>query len=392
MQQHNYFFILGNHPELSIAEIEALNLGDIVFYSREILLVGRPNFLDAQNLIKEIGGTIKIGEVRIATPITTSPDDLIQQVQELILKEWGESKKIILGISNYTNKKLDLRKIGMTIKKYLRLDGMGVRIVGMNDQKISAPTLAMNRVLEQGVEISLLQNDTEILIGLTRAVQPFKYLSDRDYGRPARDAYSGMLPPKLAQMMINISGARKNEVLLDPFCGSGTVLTEAALLGYEKIYGADISQKALNDAQENYDWIAKKYGLQNGDLRLIETDAKKISTHFASQSVGAIVSEVYLGPQRGEVNIKKTAADLGVTYSLILKEFEKILKKNGSIILALPVWVIGNEFYFLNLNLHKLKFTPIIKKDPKMRLTKKQGALYGRHGQKVWREIIRLQS
>jgi len=32
-----------------------------------------------------------------------------------------------------------------------------------------------------------------------------------------------MLPPKLSMMMINLSGAKKTDIILDPFCGSGAV-------------------------------------------------------------------------------------------------------------------------------------------------------------------------
>ena len=57
-------------------------------------------------------------------------------------------------------------------------------------------------------------------LGQTLVVQPFKVLSKRDFGRPARDDHSGMLPPKLAQIMINL--ARRNDdistkTILDPF-------------------------------------------------------------------------------------------------------------------------------------------------------------------------------
>ena len=103
----------------------------------------------------------------------------------------------------------------------------------------------------QGAEIVIVQFDKKLFLGKTIAVQPFKELSFRDYGRPARDDYSGMLPPKLAQIMLNLSGAKPADTILDPFCGSGTILTEAMLMGYQDLVGSDVSSKAIEDTGKN---------------------------------------------------------------------------------------------------------------------------------------------
>ena len=84
----------------------------------------------------------------------------------------------------------------------------------------------------------------------TEAVQPFEQFSARDFGRPGRDDLSGMLPPKLAIIMINLAQTPLNSILLDPFCGSGTILSEAVLLGYTNLIGTDISEKAIADSKK----------------------------------------------------------------------------------------------------------------------------------------------
>lgn len=67
----------------------------------------------------------------------------------------------------------------------------------------------------------------------------------RDYGRPARDARVGMLPPKLAQIMLNLSVKdEKSGTVLDPFCGTGVLLQEAALAGFDFI-GSDIEPRMV---------------------------------------------------------------------------------------------------------------------------------------------------
>ena len=76
-------------------------------------------------------------------------------------------------------------------------------------------------------------------------VQNISAYAMRDQKRPKRDAFVGMLPPKLAQIMINLAlgdQEPKDKLLLDPFCGTGVLLQEALLMGL-KVYGTDLSQK-----------------------------------------------------------------------------------------------------------------------------------------------------
>lgn len=62
-----------------------------------------------------------------------------------------------------------------------------------------------------------------------------------------------MLPPKLAQMMINLGrdeGIIPNKIY-DPFCGLGTVLIEALNMGNTQVYGSDMSAKMCSCSEEN---------------------------------------------------------------------------------------------------------------------------------------------
>jgi DNA modification methylase len=60
--------------------------------------------------------------------------------------------------------------------------------------------------------------------------------------------YKGKFYPQLAASLINISGVEPTGLLLDPFCGSGTSVTEGALKGYRSM-GCDISPLAVKVAR-----------------------------------------------------------------------------------------------------------------------------------------------
>lgn len=57
-------------------------------------------------------------------------------------------------------------------------------------------------------------------------------------------AYKGKFYPQLAKSLLNIAGIDPGAVVLDPFCGSGTVLLEGYLNGFDA-YGCDMNPLAV---------------------------------------------------------------------------------------------------------------------------------------------------
>ncbi|MEM4268474.1 MAG: methyltransferase domain-containing protein [Candidatus Woesearchaeota archaeon] len=69
----------------------------------------------------------------------------------------------------------------------------------------------------------------------------------RAHLRPGKHPVS--LHPQLARAAVNMSGLSQGTIC-DPFCGTGGILIEAALMGY-KIVGYDINQKMIDKAEAN---------------------------------------------------------------------------------------------------------------------------------------------
>jgi tRNA (guanine10-N2)-dimethyltransferase len=55
---------------------------------------------------------------------------------------------------------------------------------------------------------------------------------------------------KLARCMINLAQAKKGETVLDPFCGTGTMLIEAGLIGCETV-GLDVQRRMARGTMRN---------------------------------------------------------------------------------------------------------------------------------------------
>ena len=263
----------------------------------------------------------------------------------------------------------------MEIKKELRGLGISSRLVVSREKSLSAVIVKKEKVIDFII--------TEKIIGKTCAVQEFEEYSKRDYKRPRSDARSGMLPPKLARIMVNLAGNNRDKIILDPFCGSATLLMEAMTVGYNKIIGSDLSKKAVEDSKLNMDWLASELKLDNPNYQIYNIDVKNISQKLDSSSIDVISTEPYLGPpisgNEDEKQITGIKKDLEKLYISSFTEFKKILKPKGKIVIVFPSWHINNKIYKLDIekNIYQLGF----KRLDKDRL------VYKREKQKVWRNI-----
>jgi tRNA G10 N-methylase Trm11 len=93
--------------------------------------------------------------------------------------------------------------------------------------------------------------NTGYIIAQTIGVQDIDAYTHRDIGRE-RSMTVGMMPPKLAQIMLNLAtkGERGLQIW-DPFCGLGTTLIEAFHAGYIRLLGSDISDDMIGATTKN---------------------------------------------------------------------------------------------------------------------------------------------
>ncbi|MFH1822446.1 MAG: methyltransferase domain-containing protein [Patescibacteria group bacterium] len=411
-----YFFILGKNPTLSIAELEAffscskeIKILSRNVTSENVLILETDKEIEAKNLIKKLGGVIKIG--KIETEVDNNIQDILIKIKSFL--KTAANGKFKFGISYYGQSKFNIKPLAMEIKKYLKERGISSRWVTSREPTLSSVVVEQNKLVNKGIEIIIIKKqpegenrDSRLQVGHTLAVQPFKDLSFRDYGRPARDDRSGMLPPKLAIIMINLAMAKSSLPLikgedgrgsiLDPFCGSGTILTEAILMGYKNIIGADTSKKAIADTEKNINWLKTNFQLPAFNYQLINSKVEELSKHIKPNSIDAIITEPYLGPQRGKININTIISELENLYSQAFVEFYKILKSNGKIVMIWPVFrkQEAQSIKHISPDIKGFKIIypiPInLYKNANIHLTKRNTIIYGRENQKVWREIVCL--
>jgi len=397
------FFILGHQPSLSLAEIAKVLKKDLsqAQGSEEVLLIPEdlPNLPALQS---SLGGTIKVGWT-IGEMDRWNERELTDLMVAYIGNTMGK-EKITFGISLYDlggkkiypNRMKDIERLGLTVKKMLKETSRPVRFVSSKEPDLSSVIVETNHLLSSGGEFVLFSDGPRVLVGQTQAVQDFAAWSDRDYGRPARDAKSGMLPPKLARIMINLSGKNLSKTtLLDPFCGSGTILMEAALMECPELIGNDNSAKAMKDTRQNMTWLQKNYLGTEPALTLFETPAENLS-QFISKPVDVIVTETYLGPPQigrgNQMALEQTLREIENMLIDSLISLRKLIKKDGVMILACPAYHTREDWMFLPLQKiakasgwHIIPLPETI--DP---LSPSGGLVYERPGQRVGREIVEM--
>ena len=235
-----YLAVLGRQPEISLAELEAI-------FSRVNRF--RPGlatfFADSTPDIARLGGSLKLAEELDAEPL-----EFLQNLPE---------GKITLGVSDYSEHASPRNAQGeaLKLKKILTRHGRSVRVVENKTATLSTATSLHNGLSgakPNKVELILVDKTWWKVIG----VQDIDAYAKRDQARPARDAKVGMLPPKLAQILINLCGnLPEDSTVLDPFCSTGVVLQDALLMGY-KAYDTDIEQRMIDYSQKNLEWLTAK--------------------------------------------------------------------------------------------------------------------------------------
>ena len=380
-----YAFILGtNH---SLCKVEILNVltskgidVSVLESSQEGLILESKVEIEKEISIDDFGSTAKIVKILSIVDLRDFFENYSRYVternfvDELLVTSKGKHLLFGLSVYGFGGKFKDLNYgwyIAPSICREIRADLGSYKVkssfIPLKERKISTASIDNNKILEDGFELVVGIGSKSAYLGKTIAIQDYKSYSFRDYGRPARDPHAGMIPPKLAKMMINLSNKNKDAKILDPFCGSGTFLEELALLGYKNITGADLEEKAVNDSKTNLNWVFENYHLEktNFNLNFLRSDVREISGRVQSDSIDAIITEPYLGSVRARhfslPQITREIKELQELYLTAFNEFNKILAKDGKIVIIFPVFRNDNNFYHLEIisQIKKIGFKPI---------------------------------
>lgn len=375
--------ILGRQPKLGLAELESKYGADKVRP-----LGSEAAYVDVHEIPqKQVGGAIKIAKV--LTDSRLSWHENIAFVQETLptwLTDMPEGK-IKLGLSAYSTSlgSKQLFQAGLELKKIIRTAGRSVRIVPNTASALNSAQVLHNQLTGPlGIELLFIGDGEKTILAQTISVQNVDDYARRDYHRPRRDAFVGMLPPKLAQIMLNLAHPPKGATILDPFCGTGVVLMEAALMGY-RVYGSDISDKMIRYSRDNLNWLGEAYRRRD-DWFLEEADAQ---THTWRPPITTVACETYLGqPLSGLPSSEKLDSIIQNCNDLtekFLRNLHKQLDKGSRHCIAVPTWRVQNAFRHLPIldHLEEIGYNRL-----RLKYASWDDLIYHREDQIVGRELL----
>ncbi|MBR3180235.1 hypothetical protein IKF57_01750 [Candidatus Saccharibacteria bacterium] len=404
-----YLAVLGREPAISLAELSAL-FDDVKIISDNLALFiirtgdrpggGPPRRLRGRREglagpvpnINKLGGSLKL-----AVQLDSSPLEYLRSLPD---------GKLTIGVSDYSKNasKKSATTEALKLKKILVRHGRSVRVVENKDAILSTATSLHNGLSgKNDRKCELIKYNTEWfrVVG----VQDIDAYARRDQARPARDAKVGMLPPKLAQILINLCGPLpEGSTILDPFCGTGVVLQEALLMGY-RTYGTDISEKMVAYSERNLKWLFSEHGEErraslsepHNDGRERKREEKspfQVSVGDAtifhwSRPIDAVACEGYLGQPMSqipsEIKLKEQQQECGSIVLGFLKNLSTQIKSGTPVVIAVPAWLRQDGTY------SRLKILDEIENmGYNVSKTSRDGLIYHRENQIVARDIIIL--
>lgn len=397
--------ILGRQPALGLAELESRFGADALTpVGLQAALLDVPT----SEVRFTLGGSMKLAKVIATIPAAQWPKIVNHIEKELprLVATMPEGK-IKFGISAY---EIDVdgaavSRSALRLKKIVKSCGRSVRVIPNNEKALNSAQVLYNQLTSPlGIELVVVRHGHTAILAQTVAEQDIDAYAARDQGRPKRDSKVGMLPPKLAQIIINLAGshlvdgkkltpeqidyskAGRITKLLDPFCGTGVILQEALLMGFEA-YGTDLETRMIEYSKNNMEWLAEKLDEGLPNYNLSQGDATK----FSWEPFDVIACETYLGrpfsSQPEASTLQEVMQDVNHIHKKFLQNVARQTPPGFKMCIAVPAWKTPQGFKHLKtldildeLGYNRIEFVHARQED----------IIYHREGQVVARELVVL--
>ena len=167
--------------------------------------------------------------------------------------------------------------------------------------------------------VRVIITDEKVYVGVQLAmIDRSQYEQRKVQHRPFFSPIS--LHPKLARVLVNISQIRRDQVLLDPFCGTGGIILEAGLLGIQVI-GGDVEEQMITGCKETLEhFMVDQYQVFCGDV-------SEVKNHVSQ--VDGVVTDLPYG--KSTTTKGEHVSDL---FQRSLKVFSEIVRSGGRVVVG----------------------------------------------------------
>jgi len=217
----------------------------------------------------------------------------------------------------------------------------GIRAAGLKKVRLLRPQgneLISERVLaREALDVIVFPYHDGFGLGPTAWVPDSASMRQRGTLKPVPHSDIA-LSPRLARTLLNLAGLKPGQTVLDPFCGSGTILIEA----YGKslrCLGLDSRASRVQEARENIRWSIG--GVTNRGYDVRKGDARELPRMLRGSKVDAIVTEPLLLPRLDARPKTPTARAMveesALVYNDALASMAGCIHSEGRIVVVVPV-------------------------------------------------------
>ena len=281
-----FFLLSGENLTLPAAEVKAILEAEGYVYSNVCefdQVLSLDSDLDSVRLVQIRSAYTRVcaQELLVANANYTDIADAVSKTDFSDVLKGGESFVVRINrIKNYAD--AEINTMTLEIK-------LGGQILRQN------PGTSVNLKNPDKTFIGIITNN-KLVLGLKLTDITSKTFSER---RPRKKPFfhPSAMPSKMARCMVNLSRAKAESVLLDPFCGTGTSLIEATFIGCRAV-GVDAQKRMVLGTRRNL----KHFGIEAEGL--IWGDSRKIPLF----KVDAVVTDPPYG--RSSSTLKSTTIQL----------------------------------------------------------------------------------
>ena len=279
--------------------------------------------------IAELAGTHKCAPV-VARPESSEGD--LTALVDLMSSHLEEKSN--MSLSGYDLAEDDYEDLVRSLLDGLR--GAGLRKVRLLRPR-GAELLSEQVVSRQAFDVVAFPYHGGFGLGPTAWVPDSASMKQRGTLRPVPHPDIA-LSPRLARTLVNLADLRPGQTVLDPFCGSGTILIEAHAKSL-RCLGLESRAARVQQARENMRWSAGGASSRGYDIR--RGDAREMSRLLRGTRVDAIVTEPLLLPKldaRPKTTTARAMLDESArVYNDALAEMAESVDQDGRIVVVVPV-------------------------------------------------------
>lgn len=383
-----YALVLGTNADLSLAEAASQ------YPDARFSLIGDVLLMESEEkpTLSRLTGCIKIAAEIANVPLKDLKPERIADWMEANQRTPG---KIVYALSFFGDNWNETRRFPLECKRVFKERfSRPVRWFADADGQTSSAAVHKLGLITEGYDFLVIVKNGQARVAATIEVQNPDLWTKIDMDRPRRNAKNGMLPPKLAEMLVHLAG-RTTNVLLDPFCGSGTLLEAAARNHVPTVYGSDNVPLIVDDAKQNLAW-AMEEGLmsQTSDVRVAVADATA-PLDLPDGSVDTVISEGFLGkPLQGyepAEPLEQERRGIERLWEDSLRAWHPTLAPNAQLIIVWPQYRTSQHETRVDVSDERLRAVGYVRDTFEVAGKGQQKDLvYGRENQHVTRRIVKL--